>query len=162
MENTMTLSSPWVEYFNKLVAVFRYDQEVHVTMVGPDNEIQIRVDNQIKADALAKLLPMEKTFGNVTIRITVIPANEEEDRATLLRNALNGNPIVNDIAAFETVFGNFTCVIFEPVVAQYYNDNMRDPNGITTTLYQELAKEVFGESADVVYCTADNREEMVE
>lgn len=158
MENTITLSAPWVEYFNKLVTMFRYDPEVHITMSEQDKVVQIRVDNQIKANALAKLLPQEKTFGNITMKIQVIHSGEE-DQIAMLRNALNGNPVVNDIAVFDTIFGNFACVIFEPIVAQYYNDNMRDPSGITTTLYQELAKELFNTDNEIVYCTADNRSE---
>lgn len=153
----LALSSPWVEYYHKLCTFFRHDADVHLSIDYDTLEITLRVDNQLKADALTKLLPTEKTWGAVTIQIKVIPANEEENKAVLLQNALLGNEAVSDIDTYETMFGTYTCVLFKPIVAQYYNDNMRDPNGITTTLYQELAKEIFGEESDIVYCTEDDR-----
>jgi hypothetical protein len=47
-------------------------------------------------------------------------------------------------------------VVFVPKVVQYYTDNLGDINGFRTTLYQELAKELFGESEltrGVYFCT---------
>lgn len=152
----LQLSSPWVEYYHKLCTLFSHDPEVHPTMTNDPAEITLRVDNQVKADALAKLLPAEMTWGNVTVPVKVVPANEGT-KANLLRNALHGNGAVSEIDDYETVYGDYTCVMFVPIVAQYYNDNMRDPNGITTTIYQELAKEIFGEDMGVVYCTEDVR-----
>lgn len=157
---TATLSSPWVEFFRKIQTLFFYDNEVHVSMTD-DNEIQVRVDNQIKADALAKLLPSEKTFGNVTVRVTVIPSNAAETKADLIRNALHGNPVVRDIAEVESMFGVYSYVMFAPEVAQYFNDNMMHPDGITTTLYQELAKDLFGADGNVFFCTEDARDAIV-
>jgi hypothetical protein len=47
-------------------------------------------------------------------------------------------------------------VVFVPEVVQYYTDNLGDINGFRTTLYQELAKELFGDSElsrGVYFCT---------
>lgn len=156
-ENKVTLSSPWTEYYNKLCTLFMRDPDVRVSMADDPPVITVRVANAVKADALAQLLPEEMVFGNVVLQIRVVPANEAQTREDLLRCALYGNPVVSSISHYATIFGEYTYVMFKPIVAQYYNDNMRDPHGITTTVYQELAREILGEDAGTVYCTEDAR-----
>ena len=71
----MKLSSPWVEFYREIEALFAQDDEVKVVYEEEKNEVKLYVENARKADALAQLLPTEKTFGNVVLKITVIPAN---------------------------------------------------------------------------------------
>ena len=71
------LSSPWVNFYRELEALFAKDPEVKVVYDEEKNDVKLYVDNLAKADALAQLLPVERTFGNITITVTVIPANKE-------------------------------------------------------------------------------------
>jgi hypothetical protein len=47
-----------------------------------------------------------------------------------------------------------TYVAFKKEVVQFYADNLRDPNGFKSTLYQDIAEDVFGEKNNVCYCTS--------
>jgi len=149
----LTLSSPWMEYYRKLEAMFQYDEDVHLVMDNDQPEIKIMVDNPVKAEALAKLLPVDKEFGNVTLAITVVPSNAEATKLNLLKWAFSGNPVISYIQDSDTPFGCFHYVVFSKEVAQYFNDNMRDINGNTSTLYENLARDLFGVDPDICYCT---------
>lgn len=151
----MRLSSPWEIYHKQIVALFQEDDEIKVTFDEENYEIKLFVDNGRKVDALAKLLPAEKQFGNVTVKISVVPANdgEEETKAKLIEEAFSGNPALRYIYNAQTPFGDFDYVVFEGRVVQYFNDDMRDINGNKSTLYQDLAKEIIGEEANLCFCT---------
>lgn len=53
---------------------------------------------------------------------------------------------------------SFTYVVFEKEVVQYWNDNLADYNGLTSTLYQDLAKEIFEDANldGVYFCTDED------
>lgn len=155
MDKKVNLVTPWGEYFNQLEAFFKEDDGVRVEYDNEAMAIKIYVEGDAKADALSKLLPTSKKFGNVEVKVNIIPANSlDTSRISLFRRALEGNKAVADI---ETVYGvssnDFSFVIFEPEVVQYYNDDLSDFNGICSTLYQDLAKELFGENEGVYFCT---------
>lgn len=38
-------------------------------------------------------------------------------------------------------------------VVQYFNDDLGDAHGVCSTLYQEIAKDVFGEHEGIFFCT---------
>ena len=151
----MRLSSPWEIYHKQIVALFEQDSEIKVTFDEESYELKLFVNNSCKADALAKLLPSEKTFGNVVVKISVVPANDgkEETKASLIEEAFSGNPALRYIYNAQTPFGEFDYVVFEARVVQYFNDDMRDLNGNKTTLYQELAKDIIGEEPNLCFCT---------
>ena len=86
------LSAPWVTFAHEINALFENDPQVHVLYNDADNVLSIYVDNQAKADALMKLIPEEKVFGNVTMKINIIPANKEETKINLFETAFAGNP----------------------------------------------------------------------
>ena len=44
-------------------------------------------------------------------------------------------------------------MVFQNKVVQYFSDNMQDINGFTSTLYQEIAKELFGVDGGLYFCT---------
>ena len=55
----------------------------------------------------------------------------------------------------ETPMGSFHYAVFQSKVVQFFNDDMSDINGNCTTLYQEIAKDVFsGRAEGVFFCTA--------
>ena len=158
----VSMVSPWMDYVHKLEAFFKKDDDVTIEFVdGEDRKIKIFVETDKKAEALEKLLPESVTFGNVSVKIIVIPANEgEESKAALFRAAFEGNDAISFIETVSPPFSSnpFTYVVFEKEVVQYWNDNLGDINGLRSTLYQDLAREIFageGESTGGVYFCTD-------
>ena len=161
------LASPWQTYFNKLKALFGQDPEVHLSFDDRSEEkiIAIRVDNLKKHDAIKKLLPEVRGFGNVIVRINVIPPNEIRviDRAELLDRAFEGNPVYDKLIIVEggiPILGDTKYVMFKKKVAQFFNDNLADPNGNSSYLYADLAEEIFGhvEGEALHYSTSEEEE----
>ena len=81
--------SPWEIFAKQVDALFEKDPEV--TVKFEDKTIYIHVSNPDKAEALDKLLPVSKTFGNITIYINVIPSDGNEYKAKYFQTALEGN-----------------------------------------------------------------------
>ena len=150
------MAPPWIQFANAIVALFEKDPDVKVTYDNDDVGIKLYVNGVAKADALTKLLPTEKVFGNVTLKISVIPANNADDPIKLFRDAFYGNEAVSDIwtAPMEVTQSNpFTYVIFQKEVVQYYNDNLGDAHGNRSTLYEEIAREIFENHPGIYFCT---------
>lgn len=165
----LNLSPPWVVYYRKLSAFFKEDSEVRITYDDIEQEIKLYVDNAEKAVALENLLPSEQNFGNVTLYITIVPANQttfdsvkagystkmtDIVRALINNKAVTGIKIVDGIMTNKMVF-----VIFRKEVVQWFSDDIGDYHGICSTLYQDLAKEIFGNIDGVFFCT-DNEMEL--
>lgn len=143
MEETLKLASPWVTLFRELNALFKYDPEVKVELDNDKKVITVRVENSIKSDAIAKLLPKSKTFGKVKVDIKVIPANKEFDNTVeIFKAAFNGNPALSRVLTLETALGHFDFAMFKNEVVQYQNDNGQDPYGYTSTLYENIIRDV--------------------
>ena len=156
MTDILGLSTPWVTFAREIDILFSKDPEVTVVYQNDDKEIKIYVDNYAKADAIAAIIPQEKTFGNVTVKVTVIPANEDfVNRITLFRNAFAGNPILNRI---ETVTpaqnGPVNYVIFNREVLSFFNDDLSDFYGAESTLAENIARDIFDIGDDAIcFCT---------
>lgn len=149
-------SSPWDIYYKRIHALFKYDPEVHVTYNEGKNEIKIMVNNGRKYDAISVLFPTEKTFGNVRVKITVIPANDNDTPtwSDLFNDAFRGNLIFSYASHTDNKLGAFDYIVFSEPAAQYYSDNLFSLGGMTTELYQDIAKEVFDTGDDaVIFCT---------
>lgn len=156
MSDELQLSAPWMTYYRKVYSIFDEDPEVAVAIGDEDGNkvITILVENGVKADAISQIMPSEVQFGNVSVKVNVIPSNDEPTKESLFRNAFAGNPIVSDIASIEGVFSNPICyVVFEPSIVQFWNDDLGDINGMYTALPQDIAKEVFSEQDGVLFCT---------
>ena len=151
----MKLSAPWVIYAKEVTELFREDPEIIVCYDEGSNTIRLYVENAEKADALTKLLPAEKTFGNVTVRTVVFPANvSAPPKVSLFQTAFKGNPVFVGASTVEGIFTNpVSYVVFKNKVVQYYADNLHDLYGNCSTLYQEIAKDVFGEDDGICFCT---------
>lgn len=149
------LSTPWAIYYRQLESLFAKDPEIHVGFDADEPSVQIRVDNQEKAEALQKLLPLSKTFGNVTLRIDIIPANFQESKAKLFETVFQGNDAFSRIVDIDNPFisNPVTYVMFKKEVVQYFNDNLGDLNGICSTLYQDIAKDIFEGVSGIYFCT---------
>lgn len=153
MEN-LKLSAPWEIYYTKMLMLFERDKDVDVVFYDDEEKvIKVFVEKPEKADALSKLLPSVKIFGNVIVKIDVIPANvEEESPVELFRKAFEGNSALSYIKTTPPPF-EFNYVVFKKEIVQFFADNMTDPNGLYSTLYQDIAQEIFDTPLGVYFST---------
>jgi hypothetical protein len=167
LSDTVGIAAPWITYAEEVNALFDKDPEVLVQYDNDNTELKLYVDNAAKADALSRLLPTEKSFGNVTLNISVIPANDNPSKISLFRNAFAGNPIFDSI---ETVpFAQnapIEYIIFAREVVSFFNDDMGDFYGAKSTLYEDIARDVFDTTEDgIFFCTkietSDKEDELL-
>ena len=160
--NGLKLSQPWVEYWQQLNVMFGNDPEIQLEYHENESSVILRVDNPSKADALTQLLPPEVHFGNIVLNVIVIPSNEKKSLANLYNDAFHGNPHFAYVAESGPIMGfKMTYVVFKKEVAQYWNDNMGDIHGNTSTLYQNIADKLFngeGTFRGVRFCTGEDDE----
>ena len=153
----LKLSAPWQIYYKELCELFKFDPEVRIVYDTDEQIINLYVDNAAKADAMYIVLPEEKSFGGVVVKINVIPANKtnlRRTRGTTYEDLFYKNPIVDDIVTIEGVMTNpITYVIFKKEVVQYYNDSLSDAHGLCSTLYQDIAKRVLNADEGIFFCT---------
>ena len=151
----LKLSSPWQAYVNELNALFGQDSEIRIAFNEEDKEIKLYVSDEGKARALTKILPIEKEFGNVKIKVTVVMPNEDTDESVLktFEKAFRGNPAMEFVYTAHSLLGDHCYVVFKNEVVQFFNDQLDDMNGNKSTLYQEIAKDVFTDNLGVFYCT---------
>lgn len=155
MSNGVKLSPPWVKYFREMEALFKNDPHIRMTFDEDNYVIKLYVEGAVKAEALTALLPAEKVFGNVTVKTEVIPANlNAEDPLELFKAAFEGNPTLSYVKEGSGVFkDSFKYVVFRPEVVQFFNDDLGDVNGYCSTLYQDIAKDIFTANDNVYFCT---------
>ena len=156
------LSSPWEIFFSEIEELFCRDPEVDLKIDHDAKTIQLFIANSAKADALAKILPEKKAFGDIDVKIEVVPANDADDPISLFERAFFGNPVF-EYAVHEGGDGAYeaTYVVFENRVVQFYCDNLADLYRNRSTLYEEIARDVFGDMP-VCFCTdmIDDEEEL--
>lgn len=156
-------SAPWITYYREVDALFKKDKEVFVVFDEENVELKIYVNNQSKADAIRCLMPLEREFGNVSLKINVIPSDGTQLRGLSTRNILtiacdaflNNDAVygVTDVSAmFDLVY-----VVFRKEVVQFFDDNIGDINGNCSTLYEAIARDVF-EDIGIKYCTDCGKE----
>lgn len=169
----LKLSPPWVTYVNKLIALF--DQDPEITIKVTNNFVQIYVDNEEKALLLTKWLPFGKQFGNYSLSIAVYPPNIATDEQSLssklklsaeIENlpldrqfdlVFAHNPVYSFSYRVEGLFLNdVVYVVFKNEVVQFFNDNLNDIYGNISTLYENIARDIFEGVFDnqiVFFCT---------
>ena len=146
--------SPWVLFAKKVQELFGKDEGVRVEFTNEPLKLKLYVEGDNKADAIAKLLPSEVNFGNVVMPIEVVPSNRDDSRMGLLKRAFEGNPIIKDFQTKEVIGNTLDFLIFRKEVVQYKNDDISEADGVCSTLYQDIAKEILGESEGVYFCTS--------
>lgn len=161
MENDkMKLSPPWITYYHKVQALFEKDDSVTVDFDEDNCCLNIIVERDIeKGEAIQKLFPSKKVFGNNVMKINVITIQEPKQipTAQIFTNAFKNNPVVeNIISASDILRDDQTYIMFQNKVVQFFDDNISDYNGVCSTLYQDIAEDVFRDFADVHYCTSTN------
>ena len=148
------LAPPWVSYVRKIKALFSPDPEINLKFDEENLVLTLVVQNAVKADALTQLLPSVKNFGNVTLSIKIIPANNETN-INLFEVAFYNNPVVSTIISTPMIFTSpVSYVLFRNEVVQYYNDNLNDYHGFESTLYEDIAREIFEDKhSGIFFCT---------
>ena len=145
-EEKLALAAPWETFYKEIAVLLGDDPEITIKYDADEPEVKLFVRNGRKADALAKLLPVERTFGNVTLRVTVLPDNDGEERLIdSFRDAFAGNPALSYVTEGRLPGGgDVGFVVFKNKVVQFFNDDMTDLYGNRSTLYQDIAYDVFG------------------
>ena len=148
------ISPPWVILVRKLEALFDPDPMIAFNVDygaegGP--RVILSTNNGEKAAALAKILPEEINYGGVTLRIGVDcpswPNIAFPNKKVLFETAFSGNPVFAYAASpYEDGYNwmPMVYVVFKNCVVQFFADNLNDCHGIISTLYQDLADEIFG------------------
>ena len=158
IKSTINLSAPWVNYYHELEMLFCGDPEISMEFIEKDYTIRLFVDNERKAAALDQLLMNEVSFGNVILHVVVIHPNREKTIGELFEEAFEKNPAMNHVKRKAMPDGQeFQYILFQNRVVQYFNDDLGDPYGNRSTLYQDIAKDVFKENAGVFFCTDTRR-----
>lgn len=155
MENA-SVSAPWVTFCHEFQAMFGQDDDIRLRFNDDDTTIEVMVDDFFKEQALMMLLPEHRQFGNIDVTITVIPANKTmPDIDEAFATAFMGNPVFNGVIRNDRVgpMGRTEFVMFHKEVAQFFNDELNDPYGNKSMLYQDIAKDIFGENLGVFFCT---------
>lgn len=148
------LSPPWDTFVHEIYALFDEDPDVSILFDRDEMEVKLYVESQKKADALMQLLPTEKEFGNVMLKITVVPVDVLGDSIEdLVTAAFEGNPVLSEIRSITSLLGSFSYAVFRKEVVQFYNDQLDDIHGNKSMLYQEIAKDVLGQQEGIFYCT---------
>ena len=164
MENVrLKLSPPWITYINELQALFDGDPQIafNVNTSGNNPSVVLATNNGDKATALVKILPSEVEFGNITLTVGVDGPFTNRAFVTskeLFETAFAGNPAFAYCVSTKEEgywFMDFTYVVFKNCVVQFFNDNLNDAHGVVSTLYQDIAADVFKTTTPpgVHYCT---------
>ena len=156
----VTLSPPWNIFYREIQAFFKDDSQIKLFYDEGSNTVKLYVEDSMKADALSELLVDSKEFGNVTVNVEVISADARRFVSfrsinELYDTAFKNNHVYKYSKTYEGIFPiPVTYVVLENQVVQYYTDNLSDIYGLTSTLYQNIAKDIFKESSNVHYCTS--------
>lgn len=152
------IAPPWITFYREIVELFGDDPDIRLEYLsgdGEDPKIKVFVNGMDKANALETILPKEMSFGNVTVTVEVIPSNDNEETIVdVFLKAFKNNPVFSYAVMVDGVVSSpLSYVVFRNRVVQFYNDNLGDVNGNCTTLYEDIAQDVFGDLHGVFFCT---------
>lgn len=153
--NNMKLSAPWMTYVHELEALFGEDPDIKFMYNEEENIVKLFVADNNKADAIQQILPTEKEFGNVVLKIAVIPGNQLASTESIFKQAFDGNPALESVVSAQLNGGVFTFAVFKKKVVQFYNDQMNDLHGLKSMLYEDIARDVFEAEMNVFYSTSN-------
>lgn len=151
------MSAPWYNFYKELNCFFSGDNDIKIVFDEEKSEIFLYVENERKAAALTAFLPTKKVFGKVEVKLTVVPANGVSVAEDISFNDIfDGNPHIAYIAQTGSIFyPALVYIVFNYEIAQYFNDDLSDAHGCCSKLYQDIAKEIFGNKvpAGTFFCT---------
>ena len=161
MKYRTKISPPWIIFVRMLTAMFEHDTQIGIMYDDSEKKLKLLVDNPAKAAALDFLLSNEIKFGNVALHVAVTPANAGEtnfipgkDLGETFDTAFSGNPVYaysHKVAGMYSF--NMTYIVFKRNVVQFFADNLNDLHGNISTLYEDIARDVFKNDLAVAYCT---------
>jgi len=146
-QNKLKLSAPWYIYVRELRVLFGKDPGINIVFDEDNLEVKLYVEDPEKAEAISQLLPCEQIFGAVSLKISVVPGNNltGAGRAALYSTAFKGNPIFSHCSEFQGLYNQpITHVVFKKEIAQYFSDDLGTEQGITSVLYQDVARDLIG------------------
>lgn len=96
-------------------------------------------------------------FGNIILKVRVVLVNiEAADIIDTFKTAFRGNPTV---VAAEKInlpgVGSANHVVFRKEVVQLFNDDIGDVYGVESTLFENIANDVFVYPGEPVYYSTD-------
>lgn len=161
MSKMLGLSSPWVNYYHELLAMFGSDDDIKIVFEEDEYTIRLYVDDIYKAECLSRIIPEFRAFGGVTVKNVIIPANgafvnkeKKLSKEEIFEGAFLGNPVLEYTKIVDWVFSNpIVFVVFKNEVVQYFNDNIFDAHGVCSTLYESIANDLFVNTEGVYFCT---------
>lgn len=155
--NGVKISPPWTTYYRELVELFKKDKEIFIEHDEDKNVIEITTTKYEKSLALKKVLPCEKDFGGTKLKINIVYKEPKMDAINAFKELAINNPVFKYTYVFPTSANPIAYVVFAKEVVQYWNDDMSDPHGITSTLYENLAREVFAENLGIIFSTDSDK-----
>jgi len=143
------LAPPWITYINELQALFDNDPQIAFNIADNGRSVTIACNNGDKCAALAQLLPAELVYGNVTVSIAIdgpmsnraFLSNKELFETAFWKNPVLAYCVAPKQEGYDWI--DCTYVVFKNCVVQFFNDNLDDCHGVVSTLYQDIAKDVF-------------------
>ena len=146
--NKINIYAPWVIFYRQIEAFFAKDSEVKVSYDEKTTTITVRVDNAEKANALRVIMPPSRSFGNITVRVNVVPSNFTELPAKFFQTAFEGNEAFSHMTTVEEIpdfyiSNPISYCSFKKEVVQYPADDLSSETGMKSTLYEDLAREIF-------------------
>lgn len=150
--------APWVIFYRQIEALFAKDSEIRVEYNDDKKIIKLFVDNPEKANALSKLLPAQRVYGNIAVTVEVVPANLKKSPANDFQVAFEGNEAFSHITTIESIPDMYisnpiSYCSFKKEVVQYPADDLGSETGLKSTLYEDIAREIFGEIGGLYFCT---------
>lgn len=147
------ISAPWYTFVRELTAMFGRDQDVGILYDDENQVLTIEVTKYEKAEALKKLLPKSKSWGNVNLQIVIKYDPHVSTIEDTIKQVFENNPAFKYVFTFQTDTNPITYVIFDKKVVQYWNDDMHDPHGVTSSLYENIARDVFDDKNGLIFST---------
>lgn len=151
------LAPPWIAHYHKIQAFFEKDPNVKVTYNNDDYTVTIAVIGYDKAEAITRLVKPEVVFGNIILKVRVVLVNiESADIIDIFKTAFSGNPTV--VSAEKVNLpgtDSVNQVMFRKEVVQFFNDDIGDAYGVESTLFENIANDVFVYPNEPVYYSTD-------
>ena len=156
--SNVNLSAPWDIMAKNIEKLFERDPEVEVSYSEEQKTVVIRVfNNKSKYEAIEHIMPKHKQFGDVTLDIMVATVTSNCTEPEYFAKAFEGNPAFKRCDCYNTPAGDsIYFAVFEKSVVQFHNDNIGNPYGIKSTLYEDIAREVF-DNTYMRFCTEYER-----
>lgn len=147
-----------------ITAFLGADKCVNAKFDFPKSSLRLYVDDAAKARALATMLHGRFEIGKLHLDVMVYTPNHKKasvipefaSAADVVKTALKGNPFFKTVVVNEDP-GAGLCgayCVFAKKVLQYANDNLADLHGLTSTLAEVVAREIFA-IRGVLYSTSN-------